>query len=289
MMSRVELDGVGYDLPQTWDDIPASRLPRLLEQVYLVPESGRMYHELIKLSLGISDKVWRKLHKRHFGPRLTDDVRRKNAEVLQQLVGELAWLWEEPMTRPPFSELSLPGQLAMVLPDEGFTTMGFGELTDLYTHLETYTRQNESERLDYLVATVLRPRRRDNYLNQPDWNGDVREPYNEFLARERVPLVAKLPFPTKLNILLFVAANIKTVMGRYQLFDRTETQGADAGETYPGQAFIKNQHMLAEKGIFGNLRQTQAANCHEVLLFLEEHRADLVRAHERQQQHERNG
>lgn len=291
-MTRIELDGVHYNLPESWDEIDTVRLPKLIELVYLVPESGRLYHTLLQVSLGIRPKAWQKIHQRHFGPKLSANVRRKNAEVLQQIVSMLAWLWTVPMDRQPFTHINVDGAgfdgHSWLLPEPDFMSMSYGELTDVYIHLQAYIQQITpgEEELDYLVATVCRPRRARGYTASPDWNGDHREPYNEFVVRERVKLVTGLPFTTKMAVLLYVASTIKNVMGKYALFDDTaENSGSSgsAGEAYTGQGFIKNQHLLAEKGIFGNMKQTQQANAHEVLLFLEEHRADLLAKQQAQQ------
>lgn len=283
-MQHIELDGVRYKLPQTWDDVDPDRLGKLVELVFLLPESGRLYHALIQHALNIRPKAWKQIHQRHFGPKVSGRVRRKNAEVLQQVVSMLRWMWTEPMHRQPFPSLVVTGngwkETTWLLPEEGFKTLSFGELTDLYIHLQAFIGQTVpgNERLNYLVATACRPQRERGYRNRYDWNGDHREPYNEFAVRERVGMAAALDHRIKTAVLLYVASNINRVLAQYELFDK-EPPGATpesdgAAEAYAGQGFIKNAHLLAEKGIFGTLRQTQEANCHEVLLFLEEYRAD---------------
>ena len=274
---HIDLDGVRYTLPERWAEVPPERLPRLVELVFLTPQSGVMHHALIQLALNIRPAVWRKLHQKHFSPRLAPGVRRKNAEVLHQLVLHLSWLFTEPMDKPPFAEINV-GYTPWLLPEAGFVSMTYGELTDVYIHLTGFIDQQPAgnERLDYLVATACRPRRHRGYRQEPDWNGDPREPYNEFVVRDRVKLVAGLDFATKLAVLLYVASTIKTILSRYALFEETAPTDTGPAPAYLGQGFIKNQHLLAEKGIFGNLKQTQQANLHEVLLFLDEHRADQL-------------
>lgn len=276
-MQQITLDKVSYNLPERWADVPAERLPRLIELVFLTPESGAMHHALIQLALNIRPKVWRKLHQKHFSAGVAPGVRRKNAEVLYQLVQHLSWLFTEPLEAQPFAELRV-GKEVWLLPEAGFVTMSYGEMTDLYVHLNGFIQQQPAgdERLDQLVATACRPRRRRGYTTDPDWNGDHRELYNEFVVRDRVGLVTSLDFNQKMAVLLYVASTFKSVLSRYVLFDETTASDGAAGESYLGQGFIKNQHLLAEKGIFGNLKQTQGANAHEVLLFLDENRADQL-------------
>ncbi|MGM9508611.1 hypothetical protein ACS5NO_12820 [Larkinella sp. GY13] len=288
-MKTFELDGVSYQMPQSWDEIPAPFLPKWIKLIYLTPATGAMYHELLRLALGVSAKRWKKLQQKHFGANLPDWVRRKNAEVLHQLIRWLAWAWEQPVDRQPVEFLKVDRE-RWLLPEPGLVSTSFGELTDLYIHLQAFIQPvntveatDAMAALDSLVATACRPHRPLAEMMLPDWNGDRREAYNEFIARQRSQRVAVLPFDEKLPILLYVTSSIKAVLDKYTLFDPADA-GGDSTETYAGQGFIKNGHLLAEKGIFGTLKQTQQANAHEVLLFLEEHRQDALTAYERQKQ-----
>lgn len=278
-MRIITFDGINYQLPESWEEVNAERLPKLIELIYLMPVSGKMYHALIQQALNIKPKAWKKLHKRHFSPKLPDWVRRQNAEVLAQLVSWLSWMWLKPMNKQPFAEL-IVDKHAWLLAEPDFMSMSYGELTDLYIHLQAYVEQTVpgEERLNYLVATACRPRRARGYTTDPSWNGDHREDYNEFIVRERVKLVAKVDQKKRIAVMIYVASSIKTLMSKYELFGSSSNSSSqEEPEAYGGQGFIKNAHLLAEKGIFGNLKQTQQANVHEVLLFLEEHRNDFLK------------
>jgi hypothetical protein len=275
-MRPIELDGTKYMLPESWNEVTPKQLPKLIKLVYLIPESGSMHLSLIQTALNIKPRVWKRLHRKHFSAGLSDGVRRQNAVVLMQLVDWLSWMWRKPVDQQPFAEIKAGGH-ALLLPEAEFLTVSYGELTDLYIHLQAFIEQTVpgDERLNYLVATACRPRRPRGYTTDTSWNGDHREDYNEFVARERVKPVAKVDYQQRMMVLLYVASHIKSLMARYTLF-KTDA-GAGEAEAYAGQNFIKNQHLLAERGIFGNLKQTQQANAHEVLLFLEENHSDLLK------------
>lgn len=295
-MVTVTLDQQTYQLPQAWPEVNASQLPRLIQLVYLTPESPAMYHELIQVALSIKPKVWQKLMKKHFNPRLPESRRTANAGLIHQLVQALRWLWQQPMEKQPFEFLTAGG-FQLFLPDENFATMSYGELTDGYIHFMVFIRQLVAgdEHLNLLVATLCRPRRKGNYTADTAWNGDHREDYNEYKAKERAKSVATLPYENRMAVLLYFAASFKAMMNRYAVFQEETAQDAQPSqpgrraEQYPGQSMLKNQHLLAEKHIFGSISQTKTANAHEVLLYLEEHRKDLLAQIERQKQaHESN-
>ncbi|WP_020603140.1 hypothetical protein [Spirosoma spitsbergense] len=273
-MQPIQLDGQAYELPERWSELDPERIPQLLQLVYFAPATPESFHEKIRLVLGLRKKAWLKLMQKHFGPTVGKRAKEANALVLHTLKSQLRWMETEPIQEQPFASLELDFGHTWLLPETGFLTMSYGELTDAYVYFLVWIRQlvKGDEYLDLLVAAICRPARAGDYQSAPDWNGDHRELYNEFTAKERAKLLATLEPGHKMAVLLFFAGNMEHVLARYEL------GGGEAGEPeqYPGQSWIKNSHLLATKGIFGNLEQTKAANLHDVLIFLEENRKDIL-------------
>ncbi|GAB4050406.1 hypothetical protein [Spirosoma litoris] len=283
-MLTIEFAGSSYQLPESWSEVDPERLPQLLQLTFFTPPTPDSFHETLRLTLGIRQKVWKKLMQTHFGPGVGKKAKQANAVVLHTLKHQLRWMQKEAIHKQPFATLELDFGHTWLLPETDFLTMSFGELTDAYIHFLIWIRQliQGDEHLDLLVATLCRPARTGDYQAAPGWNGDHREPYNEFNAKERAKLLAAIEPGLKMAVLLFFVGNLEKVMGRYEL------SGGEAGEPdqYPGQAWVKNSHLLAAKGIFGNLDQTKAANLHDVLLFLEENRKDILAEIEHRKQEE---
>jgi len=288
-MIKIYLDNQPFEKPESWADVPSERLPDLLRLLYFTPESGSNYLEIIRLALNAKPGQWKKLMQKHFSPNMGEKAREANAVVLHGFYQSLNWMETEPIHKQPFPYVEVeqvrfigPNQtLRLILPEERFLTMSFGELTDAYIHFLAYIRQlvPGNEQLNLLIATLCRPERSSKEKQSLDWNGDAREPYNEYIVKERASLVAGLDEAVKMAILLYFAGNIKTVLDQYTVVG----EGDGEPEAYPAQGLVKNGHLLAEKGIFGTLQQTKATNVHEVLLFLEEHRNDLLAEAERNQ------
>ncbi|MGF7217478.1 hypothetical protein GGR92_003652 [Spirosoma lacussanchae] len=283
-MQTIQFDGQAYQLPEAWQELDPNHLPELVQLVYFTPQTEETSHTLLRIVLGIRRKRWQTMMQTHFGPKVGQRARRANAIVLHTLKHQLRWLYTEPIRQQPFTSLELDFGLELLLPEAGFYTMSYGELTDAYIHFLVYIRQlvQGQKHLDLLVATLCRPRRAGNYQAAPDWNGDHREPYNEHQAKERAKLLAHVEPGYKMAVLLFFLGNMQQILERYELWGQEEGEP----EEYPGQGWVKNSHLLAGKGIFGNIDQTKAANVHDVLLFLEEHRKDLLAdiAHRNQQE-----
>jgi hypothetical protein len=225
---------------------------------------------------------------KHFGPGVSKKVKQANAIILYDLKHALRWMYQEPIHHQPFPALELDLNLTLLLPEADLLTMSYGELTDAYIHFLVYIKQlvPGDKHLDLLVATLCRPERARDYASSqawtgPEWDGDKREPYNEFTAKGRAALIAGIPAGHKMAVLLFFAGNMQRVLDKYALFEG----GDGEPEEYPGQGWVKNSHLLASKGIFGNINQVKAANVHDILLFLEEHRKDLLAEIEQRRQH----
>jgi hypothetical protein len=273
-MLDIKLDGQPYQVPEGWHEVNATTLPLLLQNVYFTSVTPESLHERIRLSIGMTPKAWKKLMRIHFGPGVGKKKQQANAVVLHNLLHLLRWMQTEPIHQQPFRALpEMDFVPELLLPETGFLAMSFGELTDAYIHFLVWLRQlvPGDEHLDLLVATVCRPARDVAELASPTWNGDHREPYNEFAARQRAKALATLEPGYKMAVALFFTGNMRAVLDRYEIFG-----GEGEPEQYPGQGWIKNQHLLAEKGIFGTVDQTKAANIHDVLLYLEERRKDVL-------------
>lgn len=271
-----------YQFPQKWEEVPRKNLPKLIELVYLKGDAGTSYHEILRIVMRKTDKGWAKFCNKYFGMHLVKRVREANALVLHDAFRALTWMYSEAMDVKPFDYISLGGNDTYILPDPDFYALSFGELSDAYVHTQAYVKQliPGEERLNLLVATLCRPAQKGNYSNDPNWNGDSREPYNEFVAKERAKIFETECDPVmKTEVLIYFAACLNNLFESYDIFSDDENS---VGEDYPGQGLFKNQHLLAQKGIYTGLNGVKQANVHEVLLFLQEHKADIMEQIERE-------
>ncbi|GAB4047076.1 hypothetical protein [Spirosoma litoris] len=282
-MQEINFNGQAKTLPENWKEVKPEHLPRLLQLVYFTPDTPEKFHHLLQILLDMGGKQWRALMRKHFGPGIRKKVKEANAIVLHELIHQVRWMSKELTTEKPFPLLQYK-EWSLLLPEEDFLTMSFGELSDAYIHFLVWIKQlvPGDTHLDLLVATICRPERTGEYWLEPNWNGDKREPYNEFMAREMAKKLSGLELSQKQLVLLYFAGNMHKVLARYELFDG---EGGDP-EEYPGQGWLKNQHILAEKGIFGTMQQAKEANLHDVLLFLEENKKDIKAANERNKREE---
>lgn len=272
----VTLNGREIKLPDGWPDVSEAMLPKLVELLFVRPENGDTYLELLRVVCGFTTGEWKQLHRTCFAPDLSEEVRENNAEVLQTLLTQIRWMWTSDFTRKPFQSVHREG-VEYLLPEEAFRSMTYGEMVDAFVHAHTFCKQliPGPERLHYLLATILRPRRKGDYTNQEGWNGDHREAYNVSVSKERVDLFVDMPFVNQIGVLVYFLGSLKDFFSQYELYEEDTIEANVAEDEYPGQSMIKNLHFLAGKGIFGNQQQTKNTNVHEVFLYLEEHKKDI--------------
>lgn len=275
-MTKIFLNKKRYYLPESWAEVLPAQLPPLLSLLFIHPENGSTYLEILRNVLGYTERQWRKLMHNYFGPHRKEEQRDNNSLVLQAVLGQLEWMWKGELTADPFPKGFEVAGRQWFLFEEGFRSMTFGEMTNAHIHAQAFIQQlvEGEERLDMLVATICRPRHVRDYKHAESWNGDHREPYNEHIARSRAELLKGKLVKEKILALMYFLGTQKEFFSYFDLFE-SDGAGPPEKEEYPGQSMIKNQHLLSEKHIFGGMDNTKNANVHEVFQYLEEHSKDV--------------
>lgn len=280
-MHAITINGQVYELPETWQEVEPKQLPELLRMLYVMPENGSTYHEILRILLGYTPKQWTKLMKNFFGPKRSEEQLDQSAQALQSILGVVSWMWKADLTVAPWPGFVVNGAQWLLF-EGSFKSMSFGELSNAHINAQAFIKQlvEGEERLNMLVATICRPEMKGDYKNDPAWNGDPREPYNEHIARHRSEQIKGKYVKEKILVLMYFLGSLKEFFSFYDLFESDAT-GPPTLEEYPGQSMIKNQHLLSEKHIFGGMAATKTANVHDVFQFLEENRKDIKAQNER--------
>lgn len=287
-MVPIIISGQTFKLPENWHEVELKKIPELLKYLYVLPENGSTYHNILRIILGYSEKEWKKLMYNFFGPLRTAHQLEQSTESLRQVLNLLSWMWKSDLIKQPFEKIQVNGT-PWFLFQEGLESMSFGELSDAYINAQAFVKQliEGPSRLNMLVATVCRPERKGAYEKDPDWNGDKREDYNVHIAKLRAYQLSEVPPEQKIMILVYFMGSLKDFLSYFDLVDNTGS-APPVPEEYPGQSMIKNQHLLSEKHIFGGMKATRDANVYDVFQFLEEHHKDVQAEIARQKANQNN-
>lgn len=279
-MQIITLNGTDFHIAETWQEVDSKKLPSILSLLYVHPENGTTYLEVLRILLDFSPKKWRKLIAHFYSNNRSIQDIEETTTTFQAILQKVSWMWKGDLTRRPFEGFNVNGQCWLVF-EEGFKSMSFGELSNAHINAQAFIKQLVvgEERLNVLAATLCRPARKGDFDTDPNWNGDPRQNYNEHIARHRAEMLEGSFLNEKILVLMYFLGTLKEFFSYYDLFE-SDTSGPAPQEDYPGQSMIKNQHLLSEKHIFGGMEATKLANVHEVFQFLEEHKKDIKHQNE---------
>lgn len=134
---------------------------------------------------------------------------------------------------------------------ETFTQMSFWEFINADRCYSAYLQTQEIKYLDELIATIYRPRNPKANPRKANYQGDLREEYNDYTVNLRLKWASKLPNVVKSGIAIFYHQSFSAFAQRYDqtVFKKTAKKTNDSGN----MGFVNAFYRLAENLI--NLEQ----------------------------------
>ncbi|MVM36476.1 hypothetical protein GO730_00440 [Spirosoma sp. HMF3257] len=259
-MKTIEFGTKTYQVAESWAELT----PEQYKQLIMCPRlesnrsAGAGSFETIeneaaacRVWLGMSPKVWKNL-------------------VLTpwqwgQLRQQCAWLFtSKPEGKPPLDTFVHQG-VNYHLPAANFTDSTAVDIAFANMAFVEFAHPDEPtpEALDRLIAILCRPRRTDwrKFQKSLDWNGDVREEFNEQRMAERAKALATLDIQTKLIILDYFERTNHEFLEQYgELFG-----GSREPRYGDGRGWIMLLKNVAKEGHFGDFDKVCKTPAH--LLF----------------------
>jgi len=191
-METLQIGTITRKVPATWDELKRKQLLGVLGELYSAERPGRRLR-LLSLLSGFPQPQLASLH----------------PEILGQLLHLAEWVESEQhrLTAQLLPTIRIPGRHVAERPTtwhgprESFRNLLFGEFMFADTFFVLYCLHGRPELLDNFLTVLYRPAKRDASPERPDWNGDVRLPFNEHQLETRTPRVAPLPPLEKLAVL----------------------------------------------------------------------------------------
>jgi hypothetical protein len=82
-MLEIELSKEKFQIPENWNEVPVKRLPKLLEAVFVAQATPETYHQILRLTLGISDTTWGRFCYHYFRKDLPENTKTKRRNTTQ--------------------------------------------------------------------------------------------------------------------------------------------------------------------------------------------------------------
>lgn len=236
-MTEIELGNEKYRGPSSWQECRPAQLVQLIPFSRIPPDqlTEDMRMMACQRWLAVPDSAWARWRITHY-----------QWEVLQ---AEFAWVFSPP-TGKPFESFEHQ-KVRYLLPDENFANCTALEVCMAFMEYTAFVQPEEPDTtaLDRLIATLCRPVRvdLDAFRRSPDWNDDLREPYNEARTEKRALALATLPLEWKIALLTYFEQSSNVFLRQYSLMF-----GGDAEPRYgDGRGWLMLLKNIAKEGHFG--------------------------------------
>jgi len=241
-----------YSAPEGWHECTPAQRGSLIAFARL-PEADRT-DDIVQMAaqiwLQVPDREWQRW--------------RLDAHQWATLQAGFAWIWEPPTTRP-FESFVHEGDTYHVF-DEDFSDTKALDLTMALMEYMAFAQPTVPDLSAYgrILATLCRPARVDleHFRRSDDWDGDVREPYNELRAVDRARKLVSLPEPIKLALFDYFERSAHQFLLHYErLFGGSSTEEP----RYPdGRGWLMLLKNVAKDGHFGDFDRVGRQPAHLV-------------------------
>lgn len=176
-----------FYLPQNWDEVGTDKLLELSPLLLLDSANNRI--EIVKAYAAQSKET-------------LDAFLSLTVQDVYRLTSIIEWVYDTWICKPYFSFFKNDKREKYYLPSE---TLGNCSVIE-YIFADKYfeaIRTGDTNKLNYLLATLCRPRRKNYKPDAVDADGDIREKFNSVLIEQRAALMEKVDIRFKLFFLLF--------------------------------------------------------------------------------------
>lgn len=128
-------------------------------------------------------------------------------------------------------------------PADKLTNLKFGEFIQADTYFMSYSDTEDESFIYLLIACLYRPAKAVIALNSPDYDGDVREKFNQYLIKKRAKQFKRMPVKLRNTILFNYRTMRKWLTERYQYVFGDFTNESDStakGKNDGWKGIIKN-------------------------------------------------
>jgi hypothetical protein len=243
-METLQIGNITKQVPSTWNEMRRKQLLTILAELYSPERPGRRLR-LLSLVTGFPLPL----------------LGTQPVVVLAQLLPLTHFLESEDhlLTEQVLPTLTLPGRglkeraTTWTGPRGHLRNLLFGEFMFADTYFVHYIQHNRHEDFDKFLAVLYRPARRNAKPTDPDWNGDLRVPFNEHQLEMRTPRAGLVSHIEKLAVLTWYRGCRALLAQEFpDVFTAAEEDGAAADKGLDWPRVLRK----LSGGAFGTVQQT---------------------------------
>lgn len=246
-MIEVKLEHKAFFLPESWEEINKEVLERICPFLLIDTPQNRI--EVVK---AIAPR------------RVLKFLYLLRPDQVYDLTEKLGWMYQGWFDSPYIQNFKVWGEVYL-LPEKTLKRCSVIE----YAYADKYFEQivsGDSGKIDYLIASLCRPRRKNNYQKE-NWDGDERERFNPVYIEERAKKMSRLSIGFKMYFLLFFIGCKKSLQKRYPpLFREREDDEESSKKTAPDFGWVGAIWDLA--GSIVNEEAVQYSNLHNIMAYM---------------------
>lgn len=255
-MVNFKINGKAFAVASSWSDLQPRQLWPVVPFAYTSRENMATRLQLLYLLVpGCTPKLYRKL---------TDQQR---LDVLQLT----DWVFDQAPSVTGIEHFDFKG-VRYCLPKRELDDTIAVEFAMADLFFKDFARDSDPKLLDKLVATLCRPLKAAQDLQDPAWDGVARHRYNGAIADRQAMYFADLPFSVKVIVLHHFAEMQRMVHSTYDIF--SASGGSGGGGDGFNIGWMSVIFDLAEQGIFGDFDKTCFTNINTLCLYLHKKRQD---------------
>lgn len=262
-----------YVCPERWDELSGAQLISIAPYVLKadVPAADRA--AIAYYLCGFGDDIFSvKAHRQKDGYDYFAN------ELIDRVIPRLSFLFEKnELTKQLLPEIEVGkkyrffGTQKLYGPASNFDNLTIGEFSDTETCLKNFDSTGDELWMNRFIAVLYRPRKRIVEPHHPDYDGDIRQPYNFHLNDFISVMVSRLDVRVKCAVRLwYLGCRAALVEQNPFMFSKKTADKANEG------SWAEVIHGLAGPK-FGSFEQTGRANLKVVM-------KELHLLHERQKE-----
>jgi len=258
-MTRLEIFGKPYQLPENWKECTPEQIQTILPLV--MGQEPLPASRIAVLQHLVSPFISKK------------KISRLSSQERFDLLELVRWCWLTPMDSCPIEHFEFNGK-KYYLPLKDFSHMAAVEFGMAHLHLQIFLRSSNSLNLDKLVATICRPLDQGKNVMDPNFDGERREKYSTPAADIRAKSFQNLNVATKVMVLQYFLDFQKNIYKSYDIFDKAPNSQGQRPGNESAVLWIKMLFDVAEIGVFGDIDKVYHTDIHTILFFLQKKKHD---------------
>ncbi len=271
--------------PSEWGEMTKEQILFVMKQaLFLVTGQIQLMDFKVKVLYYLMGIKRTEKHNKKDAKYLTEEQREQKYDNIARLLPTIDFMFTEHEGKPVFNydcvknlvpQIKVPGIGKIYGPAEALLNCTFGEYMAAFEYFRLFREEREEVYINNLCSVLYRPwiKGYKKLLKDPNYKGEIREPFNRELSGRRSDKFNSVPAHVKYAIFIFFGACDNYIKSAELIVDG---KTINLGELFKseGNDDAKNDELgltaimynIADSGTFGPIEGVNEANLYDILL-----------------------